>query len=940
MDLRSGTTTKTDNVISSTASVETENEFADTKIAVETENGDYSECVSTETSVDTDNEKHSEFDPEHSVEMDNENFQFVDSDNSVVTENGVQNEITLSSLAGMLSRLGDIMCENKHELHTSMTRLEEKIDRNQNDIYQFNNSMKIMEDKLNNSTADIARLGKNVTDQFHAVGNEIGHVKNNFKNIVPQLKTDLRKDLKVELTGILKQEISVIKDTLQQEITVIVQEKNDSLRDELLFAGDILRNSLFKANDSVADSLRTELAQTNDSLRDELTSINDSLQANLASTVGSLWDELLNATDSMRKEVINANDSLRQEFVTSNNSFRQELSEYWNEKFNTFIKEIHAELGQHNQKYDDLRQEFSGTLKKELQANSDALQNEIKNNFVASMDEIMSVRKATETLNKEVQSNSQALRDEIKNNSVATSKKIMAAKTATEKSVKELDDKLSNYAQNIDAKLSESRQNYDRLFAFTQGLDKKLTRNIQKHDALEKKVLDSLDVIKKENQLVDSNFSTLETRLNEIEKSVCSTVGIAQPGYQDTPHLSTPSPVCYPSQNACQTSCQSQSALPVTCNMPVPPPSHIPIAHSTSQGMSQAGGYQNQGSVNLSSVNQSSGSQPSGNQGSRNQGSANQNSINQSSVNADCKPKTLKKPENIAPKFPVYNLGECFHNFITIYESILQRYGMMDEAALRLPECLSLPALSLYFSLPEGVRSNYKQTVAALRGFWPALPGVSNFDDLNENYGLPILKQGHNSIEIFAPKVCSVASEIANGDTQRFNRLAKYLLWKGLSVDVTIWMDKCYDDSITFADFYILCRRLLNDPPPRRSPSTGSSQYSYHKGLESPNWRERSSPQTQSSGSMSPNWREKNYSSFKPEQGSMTSAIQNGSSRRSSSISPSRNKTYSQCYGCREYGHHRYECPRRNISPSRRWSGRNSSNSPPRARYPRPGERY
>ena len=91
--------------------------------------------------------------------------------------------------------------------------------------------------------------------------------------------------------------------------------------------------------------------------------------------------------------------------------------------------------------------------------------------------------------------------------------------------------------------------------------------------------------------------------------------------------------------------------------MPVPPPSHIPIAHSTSQGMSQAGGYQNQGSVNLSSVNQSSGSQPSGNQGSGNQGSANQNSINQSSVNADCKPKTLKKPENIAPKFPVESVS-------------------------------------------------------------------------------------------------------------------------------------------------------------------------------------------------------------------------------------------------------------------------------------------
>ena len=109
--------------------------------------------------------------------MDNEKSQFVDSDNAAVTENGVQNEITLSSLAGMLSRLGDIIYENKremsHDLHTSMTNLEEKIDRNQNDIYQFNNSMKIMEVTLNNSTTDIARLEKNMTDKFHTVVNEI-----------------------------------------------------------------------------------------------------------------------------------------------------------------------------------------------------------------------------------------------------------------------------------------------------------------------------------------------------------------------------------------------------------------------------------------------------------------------------------------------------------------------------------------------------------------------------------------------------------------------------------------------------------------------------------------------------------------------------------------------------------------------------------------------
>ena len=46
----------------------------------------------------------------------------------------------------------------------------------------------------------------------------------------------------------------------------------------------------------------------------------------------------------------------------------------------------------------------------------------------------------------------------------------------------------------------------------------------------------------------------------------------------------------------------------------------------------------------------------------------------------------------------------------------------MDEAALRLPDCLSPPALYIYLSLPEGVRSNCTQTVAALRKFWSAHP--------------------------------------------------------------------------------------------------------------------------------------------------------------------------------------------------------------------------
>ena len=715
MDLRSGTTTKTDNVISSTASVETENEFADTKIAVETENGDYSECVSTETSVDTDDEKHSEFDPEHSVDMDNENFQFVDSDNSVVTENGVQNEITLSSLAGMLSRLGDIMCENKHELHTSMTRLEEKIDRNQNDIYQFNNSMKIMEDKLNNSSTDIARLEKNVTDQFHAVGNEIGHVKNNFKNIVPQLKTDLRTDLKVELTGFLKQEISIIKDTLQQEITVIVQGKNDSLRTELL---------------DINNSLRTELAEANESLRGELTGINDSLRANLANNVDSNQDELFNATNDVTDE--------------SNHKNGKNSVETDSVHKNGIKSVVTAEMS-------------AAHHEQELTPERNGQENSPSHSAQNSGD-----------------SDSDTVRERAPERDMSFSFQVAPPDWFT--------DKMDRMYQNLNETNKRIYHNlHETIQRNEQSADFRYTSLKQQIGSIQQQVSDNANALSRILQnrcdpkmstpstvgsyntdvkrCSQSNRPVATTTTFSQQSFVCSTVKNAPPVYQTIPHLSTPSPACYPYQNApnlarkTNLGDQSQSVLQVTCHMPVPPSSHIPIAHSTSPGMAQASN----------------------------------NPIAQSTSQ-----------------------------------------GMSHN----------IPSSTQVLAAEIGSSSNSKGTVRS---------------------------------------------------------------------------------------------------PQRRSPS---SQYSFPKGSESPNWRERSSPPTQYSGSMSPNWREKNHSSFKPEQGSMTSAIQNGSSRRSSSISPSRNKTYSQCYGCREYGHHRYECPRRNISPSRRWSGRNSSNSPPRARYPRPGERY
>ena len=65
------------------------------------------------------------------------------------------------------------------------------------------------------------------------------------------------------------------------------------------------------------------------------------------------------------------------------------------------------------------------------------------------------------------------------------------------------------------------------------------------------------------------------------QTSVCTTVDNAPPVYQASAHLLTPPPAYYPYQNAPNLARQTylgESELPVTYNMHVPPPSHIPVA--------------------------------------------------------------------------------------------------------------------------------------------------------------------------------------------------------------------------------------------------------------------------------------------------------------------------------------------------------------------------
>ena len=377
-------------------------------------------------------------------------------------------------------------------------------------------------------------------------------MKNNFKNIVPQLKTDLRKDLKVELTGILKQEISIIKDTLQQEITVIVQGKNNSLRAELL---------------DIHNSLQTEVAEANESLRGELTGINDSLRANLANNVDSNRDESFNATNDVTDESNHKNGKNSVETDSVHKNGKKSVDT--------------AEMGttHHEQEFTPERngQESSpsNSAQESGDSDSDAVQQRVPERDMPFSFQVAKMSSWTAppcwftdymsvTLNK-MDSQFQSLSESIQSSEQSADIRYTSLKKQIESVQQQVSDNanaLSRILQNrCDPKMSTPS---------TVGSDNTDVKRSQ------------------------SNRPVATTTAFSQQSSVCSTVKNAPPVYQTIPHLSTPSPACYPYQNApslarkTNLGDQSQSVLQVTCHMPVAPPSHIPIAHSTSPGMAQA----------------------------------------------------------------------------------------------------------------------------------------------------------------------------------------------------------------------------------------------------------------------------------------------------------------------------------------------------------------
>ena len=103
------------------------------------------------------------------------------------------------------------------------------------------------------------------------------------------------------------------------------------------------------------------------------------------------------------------------------------------------------------------------------------------------------------------------------------------------------------------------------------------------------------------------------------------------------------------------------------------------------------------------------------------------------------------KPKNIAPKFVMYNLGDSFHEFITQYESILTRNDLMDEAALRLPECLSALMYSMLF--PQ-IRSDFDQTIDVLKKTWCAPSDISGHMDFKGGTSILVINQRNDYVAI------------------------------------------------------------------------------------------------------------------------------------------------------------------------------------------------
>ena len=423
-----------------------------------------------------------------------------------------------------------------------------------------------------------------MTDQFHAVGNEIGHVKNSFKNIVPQLKTDLRKDLKVELTGILKQEISIIKDTLQQEITVIVQGKNDSLRAELL---------------DIRNSLRTELAEANESLRGELTGINDSLRANLVNNVDSNQDELFNATNVVTDESNHKNgkNSVETDSVSKNGKKSVDTAEMGTTHPELeFTPERNGQEISPSHSAQDSGDSDSDTVRERAPERDMSFSFQVAppDWFTDKMDRMY------QNLNETSQRIYQNLNETIQRNEQSADFRY----TSLKQQIGSIQQQVSDNAiaiSNVEQKLDD---NANAILSVTTGFSKfsaTLTTIQCKLDALPNRCdpkMSTPSTVGSDNTDVkrcsQSNRPVATTTTFSQQSSVLSTVKNAPPVYQTIPHLSTPSPACYPYQNAPNLARKtnlgdlSQSVLQVTCHMPVPPPSHIPVAHSTSPGMAQA----------------------------------------------------------------------------------------------------------------------------------------------------------------------------------------------------------------------------------------------------------------------------------------------------------------------------------------------------------------
>ena len=160
----------------------------------------------------------------------------------------------------------------------------------------------------------------------------------------------------------------------------------------------------------------------------------------------------------------------------------------------------------------------------------------------------------------------------------------------------------------------------------------------------------------------------------------------------------------------------------------------------------------------------------------------------------------LEKPKNLM-KMPMFDSNDSFDDFISHFESIIDRYNLHGEEVLRLPDCLHTNAFKMYATLDPAVQNDYAALKQAFSTYFRGSQGRSGHYGISG--GFPSVLQGDKSIYDFGIECQKVAYDSVRNDPAQRDIMAKTLFINGCSWDIQSFefYRRAQDPNLQFIDF-------------------------------------------------------------------------------------------------------------------------------------------